>query len=62
MPLIINALRGGYTDRQTNTHAYQCANRSKFKKPGVHGPRAHAWFKIKQQNLVTYDITITMYA
>ena len=52
MPLVINALRGGHTDRQTNTHAYQRTNQSKFKKPGMHGLRVHAWFKIKQQNLV----------
>ena len=52
MPLVINVLGGGYTDRQTNTHAYQCVKQSKFKKPGAHGLRAHAWFKIKLQNLV----------
>ena len=34
-PLVINALGGGHTD----THAYQCANQSNFKKPGVRGQR-----------------------
>ena len=40
MPLVINAFKGGHTDRQTDTHTYRCMNKNDFKKPGV-----RAWFK-----------------
>ena len=43
MPLVINGLGGGHTDRQTHTHthAYRHVDQN-FKKPGVRGlwPRA----------------------
>ena len=44
MPLVINDLGGGHTyiqtHRQTDTHAYQHANQSNFKKTDVHQPVA----------------------
>ena len=33
MPLVINGLGGGHTDRYTDTHTHQ----SNFKKPGARG-------------------------
>ena len=43
-PLVINGLGGGHTD--TQTHAYRHADQNNFKKPGAHGLRPCAWFKI----------------
>ena len=37
MPLVINALRGGHTDR----HTYRSANKNNFKKPGARSLLPH---------------------
>ena len=43
MPMVINALWGGHTDRHTDTdtdpHTYRCADKNDFKKPDMHSQK-----------------------
>ena len=55
-PLVINALKGKHTDRQTDTHILTC-KQNRFQKPGVDGFWLHVPGLKTQSISIEFDCT-----